>query len=726
MYYSRGKFLRRAFARSCGLPARFRKRWLESSAHDRTGTTLLPRTMVLVQEGTRIQEVPLIVRRTADVETLLEHRKDERSLGPSSATTTDRKGRANASTSNEKHRETSEGDVPTRSTAADGTRAPSRNGVPLKQRTISIETDEGTAILVRADIERLQDATDVERILGAINAAVPPDKGIYSLLESKMANEISCRIALQGLRKIIELENEWHRYRRALSSRQRSADAVNRDVILRRLVNLITESRDNETILQGLRALKRDRFSPSRNIYKDWMCNAAMIRATDGEFTVAQLIRVVRILASYKDPRYRSCVDALWAGLACRERDIKPDLLAPLFRSLKYFRQSESMVQIILEKKLSEQWLQLTGSQMAGILDSLYGRESSRCLTSASKWASVSMTTSTERDLANFIRSLHARRHVDEHVEQALERYVTVKGGEMKDPNLVAAVMDYCKDLKVRNPRILAECGGYFIKHGTKVSPSLLPAMLAPFGLLNVQPPDATEFWRVHDEALSAGFTDLKLNDVLDILLSCTYLERYPIGFLDRVFNSYLLNRLQIQRDMPVVNGLRTKLMLFDTTMSLECKDYQGTPVNIGTNAKLLHLDVRIRGIVNRIYKPLAHLVGGEQKLSRSVVLGRLPLVNFYVLDILVHPLLKSMPVFNLNLHKKRNVNTAILVHLPEHYCWNARHLTGPQVMRKRQIRKLGFRVTCLDYARLTELVDRDDKLLPYLSQSLDAAEDAL
>ncbi|XP_071642902.1 uncharacterized protein [Temnothorax longispinosus] len=700
---SRGNFSARLLVQPFGLISKFKRRWFESNARDHGGPQLT-QTNIFVQEGARIQEVPLIVKRITNVEVLLDTRSRKT---------------IESSDKNKKpagiHKESVPYSIGTSMT----------KNRPLKH-TISIETDEGTAILYCSDIERLKN-TDVAQVLDAINSG-NANKGVYSLLENKIADEINCRIALQSLRKMIELESGWHRYRKSSSNARRpSAETINRDIILQQLVNLIAKSQDSETILQGLKALKRDRFSPSTNIYRDRICNEVMIRATDGELTVSQLIRAVRILANYGNAKYRNCIDTLWVGLACREQDIQPDLLVPLFRSLKYFQRSKSMVQIILEKKLSEQWLKLTGSQMASILNCLYGEESSKgCLSSASKWASVSMTTSTEKDLVNFIGGLRTKKYVDENIEQALARYVTTKGTEMKDPNLIASIMDYCKDLRIRSPYVLAECGKYFMRHGMEIPPTLLSPILAPFGLLNLQPPDPTEFWKTFDEVMSARFSDLKLNDALDILLSCTYLERYPIKLLDKVFSSYLMNRLQTHRDVPIVTRLKNKLKLFDATMSLECKDYRGSPINLDRNTKSLSSDMRIRGIINKIHKPLAHVVGGEHKLSRSVVLSRLPLINFYILDVLIHPLLKSTPVFNLNLHKKRNVNTAILIHLPEYYCWNTRFLIGPQVMRKRQVRKLGFRVAHLDYAKLAELADQDDKLLSYLSQSLDAAEDAL
>lgn len=688
------RFPTNAFVQPYSLISKFKKRWF---AHNHDGTQLT-QTNIFVQEGTHIQEVPLIVRKITNIEALFGNRS---------------KGDISVSNKNKKSAIIYKENIPPSNTSVMKTE-------PLKH-SISIETNEGTAILFCPDIEHLRN-TDVEQILDAINS-----KSTNKGTEDKMADEINCRIALQSLKKMIELENGWYRYRKTLSSGQSSAEIINRNFILRQLVHLIVKSRDSEMILQGLRALKRDKFSPSTNVYKDLMCNEIMIRATDGKFTMLQLIRAVKILASFRDLKYRNCVDTLWAGLACKEQDIKSDELVPLFRSLKYFQRSKSMIQIILEKKLSEQWLKLSGTQMANVLDCLHGKESSKgCLSSASKWAGVSMTTSAEKDLVNFINSLRTKKYIDENIEQALARYITTTSTETRDPNLIASIMNYCKDLKIRNPYVLAECGKYFIKHGMEISPTLLSSILTPFGLLNVQPPDPTEFWKTFDEVISARFADLKLNDVLDIFLSCIYLEKYPVKYLDRVFSSYLVNRLEIQRDAPIFNRLKTKLKLFDASMSLECKDYQGGPINLDRSAKSLDLDIRIRSIINKIHKPLAHLIGGEQKLSRSVILNRLPLINFYTLDILIHPLLKSTPVFNLNLHKKRNVNTVILIHLPEYYCWNTQFLIGPQIMRKRQIRKLGFRVTCLDYAKLTKFVDHDDKLLSYLSQSLNAAEDAL
>lgn len=706
-----GKYLTRVLVQPCNLLRKFQKRSYKSSTNDYGGSQLT-QTTIFVQEGTDIQEVPVIVRKITDIKSLFE--KESKKTPKSSSS---------CQQSHISEKDKRFGSIHKENTSYSTDKTAINN--ELVKQSIAIETDEGVAVLFYSDVECLKN-TDVDQILDAVNSK-SSNKKIHSLLEGKITDEINCRLALKGLKRMIELENGWHRYRKTMSNEQLSIEAINRDIILRQLVNIIIKSQDNGMIIEGLKALRRDRFNPSRNIYRDWMCNEAMIRATDGKFTLPQLISVVRILASYKDSKYRHSIDVLWIGIACREQDIKPNLLVPLFKLLKYFRQSKNMIQIILEKKLSEQWLQLTGSQMANILDCLHGKiTSKKSLSSASKWASVSMTMSNEKDLVNFIRGLHVKEYIDENIEQALERYVQVKGMDMKDPHLVASIMEYCRDLKIRNPYILTECGKYFVKHGMEIAPSLLASVLTPFGLLNVHPANSIEFWKVFDEVISARFTDLKLNDVLDILLSCTYLERYPIQFTNKIFSSYFLNRLQVQRDAPILNRLKIKLQLFDATMSLECKDYQDSHVNIDTNIKALCLDMRIKAITNKICKPLAYLVGGEHKLSKSVVLSRLPLINFYILDILIHPLLKSMPVFNLNLHKRKNINTAILIHLPEYYCWNTRHLIGPQIMRQRQIRKLGFRVISLDYTKLIELTNETDKLSSYLSQSLDAAEDAL
>ncbi|XP_076639416.1 uncharacterized protein LOC143351604 isoform X1 [Colletes latitarsis] len=676
---------------------------------------ILTQTSILVQEGPEIQEVPLIVRKMNDLEAICNSKNDRN---------------VPSANSDDKFPDTKKNSQPVlhnKSVSNFQTNAVIKNRPP--NRRIDIETNEGTAVLFCSDFECLKDS-DIEEVLQELQSFNTVD-GVYSLLENKIAHEINCRVALEGLKKVIELENNWSKQKsnKAQRNRQFEVDTITRDIVMKQLIKLIINSQDSEIILQGLIALKKDKVSPLRNVYRDWMCDETLSRVTDGKFTPAQLINVIKILSAYKDFKYRKAIDTLWVGVLLKEQEINSHTLVALFKSLKYFNRSKNMVKIILERKLSDLWLKLSGTQIAEILDCFHDDVSAtKCLISASKWASISLSTSNEKDLINFVRSLNAKDYIDIRIESTLQEYLKSKAPQIEDSNLIATIMNYCKNLQVKNEEILLECGEYFIKHSMNIPIHLLPSILTPFGVLYVQPPNAVKFWETFDEILLVKFHDLKLDDALDILLSCTYLEKYPVKFLDKIFISQLIHKLHLRNHSVFFNRIKNKLKLLDAAMSLECKDYQDLLIKTTYSNRIekpLFLDARIRRTVNMIYQPLASLVGGEHKLSKNVILNRLPVISFYILDILIHPFMVSTPMFDLN-GLKKDINTVVLIYLPEYYCRNTRHLIGPQVMRKRHFRKLGFRVMTLDYLVLQDLWNQSDKLSSYLLKSLDTVEGAL
>ncbi|CAL7948850.1 unnamed protein product [Xylocopa violacea] len=708
------KFVTRLHMQPSVLLSKLIKRWYESNSGKHAGQQNLTQTSILVEEGLEIQEVPLIVRKIKDIETICSN-KAQKSIS--------------VIDNNYKFPDVSTQNDSLSCNVKNNTNVKTNSDIKNKssKRRIDIETDEGTAILFCSDLDCFKDL-DIEKTLHELQLFNTPD-GVGSMVENKISQEINCRVALEGLRKVIDLENNWSKQKSIKTQRSRQFDVDNsaRDMIMKQLIKLIINSNDSEMIVQGLIVLKRDKISPSRNAYRDLMCDEALSRATDGKFSPAQLINLIKILSSYKDSKYRKSIDTLWVGILLQEQEINVHTLVAFFKMLKYFNQSKNMVKLILERKLSNCWSTLTGSEIAEILGCFHDDVSAmKCLTIASKWTAVNMNTSSEKDLINFLQSLHSKEYTDNAIETSLQNYLKFKAAQIVDPKLIATIMNYCQNLQLRNKSILLACSEYFMKHATDIPTSLLPSILIPFGLLYVQPSDSIKFWKTFDDVLSVKFHDLKLDDILDIFLSCTYLEKYPIQFFDKIFISQLLHKIHFRSHTAFFNRIKNKLKLLDATMYLECKEYQSLYFPLGRIEKPLFLDVRIRRAVSMIYRPLASLIGGEQKLSKNVMLNRLPAINFYILDILIHPHIMSTSMFHLNLNQEKNVNTAVFIYLPEYYCRNTHHLIGPQVMRKRHIKKLGFKVMTLDYVTIQKFWNQSDKLSSYLTESLHSTENAL
>lgn len=294
----------------------------------------------------------------------------------------------------------------------------------------------------------------------------------------------------------------------------------------------------------------------------------------------------------------------------------------------------------------------------------------------------------------------------------------------IKEPALIVAIMNYCGTMRVRNKKILTGCADYLLKNLRRLTPGTIASIFAPFGTLDFRPPEplATRFWRGIEDAVAAKFVQLKPEDALDILLALVYLDKHPVRFAGKVFRANFLERIYHRRNIHSLDATRVKLKLFDAAMTLECQKYAGPMLpRDENNGEFIWHDSRLEKIVNQVHQHLANVAGGEDKLRTNVALGQLPRNELYVIDALIHP------GSTLSLDKlDRNLNTAILVHLPEHFCRNSKRLIGPQVMRIRHFRKLGLRVMTLDYETMVELASNPVAIVRYMRERLMATEEAL
>lgn len=95
------------------------------------------------------------------------------------------------------------------------------------------------------------------------------------------------------------------------------------------------------------------------------------------------------------------------------------------------------------------------------------------------------------------------------------------------------------------------------------------------FGELDFHPPNGFKFWEIMEQILEKKFAEFPPKEIIDLLISFIYLERYPLNFARKIFNPYFMDRLHSQAEGDVAYS-RLKLHLFDSLMMLECKNYPG------------------------------------------------------------------------------------------------------------------------------------------------------
>lgn len=552
-------------------------------------------------------------------------------------------------------------------------------------------------------------------------------RGIFALLETMPSNEVTPYIALKALKKIITLENN-KQFRNRMSKYNEDMhpnETFTRAAILNQLVDKISSSNEADIVLSGLQLVSRDMIGTDTEMYKQKLRVEVLCRVTDAKFNISQTCESVKIFSSFDELNNTKDIDKLWVGISQKSSDINETNLMDVFRCLPYFKKSRKVILNIVEKKLIDGWWHISGSDVSEILSIL--REirsfSPRILGVLSRWINTNIHTVTEDDLLEIINGFWVLDFTSRGIENALERYVKAKGVRVKNPVLLSNIMDYCSKFRIRSVHLLQGSAEYIVTHGRQLSPVLLKSLFSPLGYLNYQPSNGLIFWQVLETAFEEKFVQYRPEDAIDMLLTCVYLKKYPLNFVKKVFNPYFLDRLHSSRNIETLNMVRSKLKMLDTAMTLECEHYRGPLLPRDHSAKSIWQDGRIRRILNNINNSLNKAAGSEDRVSYSVLAPQLPTNEIYIIDALLHPSSIGSALWHMNILKDRNLYVAILINLPEHFCNNGNNLIGPQAMRIRHFRKLGLKVVTLKYEKLSKLNVHPVELQGYIEERFRNAE---
>lgn len=660
------------------------KRWLVSS-----GKESFIRSTILIQEGQRIDELPLIINKSLNIIDLINENKltklyetDDLSKIENSSVVVVKTGDVSLINNRKKHQR-------------------------RKQKNrIEIETEDGTAVLFGK------------------NNNLSSNNETFQFVDNIIAQEINGRVALRALNKIINLENNNNQYDKKnkrsnyLLDEFLTSDISNRNAILKQLIDMIIASHDSDMILEAMIQLSKDKISPSINDYRDKLCNEAILRTSNNQFSLIQLVDVVRALSLFNEIKYKNYIDDLWMGIKEKETQINTDNLIELFKILSIFDKSREILLIILEKNLLENWWKLSGSQLSEIILSQINIKSNTIFEIVIKWMNMQFNSSPENEIIQLIKSLTEAKLYDLDIDKCIEKYLKDNFHENTNYYLISTVMDYCKIIQFKNPVILKICANYLTLNAFKIPESEFTKIFLSLGYLNYQFSNETKFWQIFEEIVARKFTKLHPNDVLDILLSTAYMNNLSKKLSRRIFTLSFIKKIDLTKDPVLLKILKDKIQLIDKIMSIEFDEYMSDYLPDYSD-KTLPMRSKLKRILNLIRPELIKIAGGNEKLSKSVILGQIPL-DFYIIDAVIHSSPVTTPIFSLNTRKKYD-KTAVLIHLPENYCRNSSDLVGPQIMRTRHLRKLGFRVMTLNYKQLLKLSCDSKQLLDYLSDQFNS-----
>ena len=455
-------------------------------------------------------------------------------------------------------------------------------------------------------------------------------------------------VAAHAYKKIVELENKYESNNNNNNSlvpkgRSDQPHSFFRSAFITLLLDIICKGKNPAAILEGLSASVRDNQSDDQRLNQDKLLEELLVCVGDGLFSLQDICKAIHILSVFY-PELQQCRDVndkLWFGILDQSKEMTPDDIVSVFTTLPHLGKSRMMIMKLLETKAMEHWQQFkTGDivQILRVLQSLkYDRVNTLFMKMITRWLSVNIHTINEREMLAIVYSFQQLEYADELFIKALEKVIKLKGLKIQEQDLMCTISSYCQVMRIRSPVILEGLGQYFIESHKTLSVPQVSALTPVFGQLDFHPPNGFKYWELLEFYLDVKFNQFSPVDMINLLVSFIYIEKFPINFTSKLFNPFFLDRLHSQSN-EIVSLSRQQLKLFDTAMKLECRGYEGPFLPKETHARSIAGDIRVKRTVNKIIDPISEIVGDIRRVTTSTVLSNLPLHPFYVVDIMIYP----------------------------------------------------------------------------------------
>ncbi|KAG6458156.1 FAST kinase domain-containing protein 3, mitochondrial [Manduca sexta] len=533
-------------------------------------------------------------------------------------------------------------------------------------------------------------------------------RDVFTLLSK--CTKITPNIALGAIERIYDLEKQSI----DLDSKSIHINLA-KGAILDKLLKVVVKTEDTQTILNILNTV-----STFMEPYKHKFSDELLFRVLDNKLSVEQLCQFLKFLINNKsDPKYCETIDKLWVGFVERHADVNETNISHIFAILHGLKLSKKTVLNLLEQKLYDLWYKINVTSMQEILDTFVREKylSMQSFVVVGRWLHTNIHVLDDDSLLDIITKLTRLNYTDDQIEKAVDKYMKLKCTKIKNYILIVGILNYCMQFQIRNEQLLNACSEYFMKNASNIPASFLKCIIYPFGFLNYNPSNL-KFWKVAEETLLEKFDKMTTDDLSSIILSFTYLEKYPLPLVRRIFTAEYLIKVNDQAVMK-------KLYLIDTALSLECPQYAGPLLPKDQWSKPVPQDHRITNIISKTIDHFVNVAGSIDKLSTSILIPHFCSDETYFVDIMIHS--KSLGSNNFDWKSKsgRNDNIAILINLPDHFCSDNERLVGPQLLRKKHLKMLGLKVVNIKYSVLSQFYTSYNAagMRQYLIDSIENAE---
>ncbi len=168
----------------------------------------------------------------------------------------------------------------------------------------------------------------------------------------------------------------------------------------------------------------------------------------------------------------------------------------------------------------------------------------------------------TDEELTIVLGALMHFGHSDHYFVEAMEKYVP-SVAFTSHPETVTKVSQFFGRRNILSPTVFDAVAESFVYRADDYSTSQVARQIMALGKLGYLPPNAGEVFRKVESILHSRFSHFQPRTLLNLLHSCTLVERFPVNFVSKVFSSYFLQQLQGKTSCSVYNLYMNASLLF-------------------------------------------------------------------------------------------------------------------------------------------------------------------
>ncbi|KAM9337385.1 FAST kinase domain-containing protein 3, mitochondrial [Symphorus nematophorus] len=322
----------------------------------------------------------------------------------------------------------------------------------------------------------------------------------------------------------------------------------------------------------------------------------------------------------------------------------------------------------------------------------------------------------TDDELTVVLGALMHFGHSDHYFVEAMERYVPTMAFT-SHPETVTKVMQFFGRRNILSPTVFDAVAESFVYRADDYTTSQVARQIMALGKLGYLPPNAGEVFRKVESILHSRSSHFQPRTLLNLLHSCTLVERFPVNFVSKVFSSYFLQQLQDQgtgMDRIVLAQL-TQLYM---TLKLECPFYEGPRLLPKYRIKSFLMSGRSLEtpvdphLYNSVKNGLVDLLGARSYFGSKVLTP-----YCYTLDVEIKLDEKGyvLPAsHNEDVYKR----IALCIDGQKRFTTNKRQLLGKEVIKQRHLRLLGYEVVQIPFYEFEKLHKRSS-VVEYLHQKI-------